>query len=489
MMHDRNDTDKPVDPAADLNVSGLSPRPPWDGPGDDDGPPPPDGCEAAHDDTREDTGVANDPTAHSHPVQMPPPKAAAEAAKRPIDYRLVGYYARSFPTPAIPGPGVALAFAARLLSEADGYLLVMVRKAKWSGPHRELIVEGDAVMGGYFSELGALAFELGRLDAELPVSVNPNLAVLGGRMPRNTLLPLGRGQAVGKEHIEIIRYLIIDTDPVWRKPGENSRDCQHRAVLAMMRGLLAAEPEVAASALAGSFGNGAHMLIRLPDLANNPENWTLLRWFVRRLADKYPQTTIAIPEGEIIWPDIDRFTGAKIDTDYKVTNTIGLPGSWKCKDVNTPIRPRREVTLDGPLDRHLGPFDPRAWLAANFPGETGGPDPEPADSGLVTTVPVPGETARRMIDRARRRLRRRPGAVEGRRGGCYTYGIICNIIRDYLFGLDADRVLEAVGPWNKRCERPWAEDELRRMVGYAIAEVKAPRDTSTFADFDWTDMS
>ena len=52
-------------------------------------------------------------------------------------------------------------------------------------------------------------------------------------------------------------------------------------------------------------------------------------------------------------------------------------------------------------------------------------------------------------------------AVEGERGDDRTYRTICHL-RD--LGLSPEAALEAIWPWNLRCEPPWDPDELERKV-------------------------
>jgi hypothetical protein len=126
-----------------------------------------------------------------------------------------------------------------------------------------------------------------------------------------------------------LRWLYLDIDPV-RPPDISSTSAELALALARRDAILADNPELAASALWGCSGNGAWILVRLPDYPNDPTHRELVKEVVRLLADKYN-------DGDVI---IDTAT-------VNPARLISVPGSIKAKGSPLPERPWRFVTLDG----------------------------------------------------------------------------------------------------------------------------------------------
>ena len=76
--------------------------------------------------------------------------------------------------------------------------------------------------------------------------------------------------------IVCIRWLYLDIDPQ-RPPEISSTDAEVAAALKRRDAILNDHPELAATAAWGCSGNGAWILIRLPDYPNDPEHATVLR--------------------------------------------------------------------------------------------------------------------------------------------------------------------------------------------------------------------
>jgi len=129
--------------------------------------------------------------------------------------------------------------------------------------------------------------------------------------------------------IVCIRWLYLDIDPQ-RPPEISSTDAEVAKALERRDAILNDHPELAATAAWGCSGNGAWILIRLPDYPNDPEHATVLRSALTVLDRKYSDDLV------------------RIDTaTANPSRLIGLPGTIKAKGCNRPERPWRRVTLDG----------------------------------------------------------------------------------------------------------------------------------------------
>ena len=149
---------------------------------------------------------------------------------------------------------------------------------------------------------------------------------------------LARGRHTTRDaDITCLRWLYLDIDPV-RPPDISSTDAELAAALARRDAILADHPELAASALWGSSGNGAWILIRLPDYPNDPPHRALVAEAVGTIARDYSDAAVLIDTATV-----------------NPARLIGLPGTLKAKGSDRPERPWRLVTLDG-----IGPAaDPR----------------------------------------------------------------------------------------------------------------------------------
>lgn len=65
-------------------------------------------------------------------------------------------------------------------------------------------------------------------------------------------------------------------------------------------------------------------------------------------------------------------------------------------------------------------------------------------------------------ERARRYIAAIPPAVAGSHGDAATYRVCCRLVRG--FNLDQDLALAVLADWNKACDPPWSEHELRAKL-------------------------
>jgi hypothetical protein len=126
-----------------------------------------------------------------------------------------------------------------------------------------------------------------------------------------------------------LRWLYLDIDPL--RPAEiSSTEVEFAAALNRRDAILGDHPGLALSAAWGCSGNGAWILVRLPDYPNDPHHALLV---ARALAtfDQYYSDNVV-----------------RVDTaTANPARLIGLPGTLKTKGCNRPERPWRRVTLDG----------------------------------------------------------------------------------------------------------------------------------------------
>jgi hypothetical protein len=126
-----------------------------------------------------------------------------------------------------------------------------------------------------------------------------------------------------------LRWLYLDIDP-HRPPEISSTEAEVAAALKRRDAILNDHPELASSAAWGCSGNGAWILIRLPDYPNNPQHTAILPRALAAFDQKYSDDLV------------------RIDTaTANPSRLIGLPGTIKAKGCFRPERPWRRVTLDG----------------------------------------------------------------------------------------------------------------------------------------------
>ena len=126
-----------------------------------------------------------------------------------------------------------------------------------------------------------------------------------------------------------LRWLYLDIDPL--RPAEiSSTDTELAAAIQRRDAILGDHPEIAASSAWGSSGNGAWILVRLPDYPSDPTHAALLAKALASFDHKYSDHTVRIDTATV-----------------NPSRLIGLPGTLKAKGCNRPERPWRRVTLDG----------------------------------------------------------------------------------------------------------------------------------------------
>jgi hypothetical protein len=129
--------------------------------------------------------------------------------------------------------------------------------------------------------------------------------------------------------IVCLRWLYLDIDPL-RPPEISSTESELALAIARRDAILGDHPELAASAMWGCSGNGAWILVRLPDYENDSVHAAIAARAVSTFDRRYSDNRV------------------RIDTaTANPARLIGLPGTVKAKGSNRPERPWRQVTLDG----------------------------------------------------------------------------------------------------------------------------------------------
>jgi len=98
--------------------------------------------------------------------------------------------------------------------------------------------------------------------------------------------------------------------------------------------------------------------------------------------------------------------------------------------------------------------------------------------GAKSTPPAPGPvnaTSIRtsdILERARRYIAAIPPAVAGQQGDTTTYRVCCRLVRG--FNLDEDVALAVLTDWNRACEPPWSEHDLKAKLQSARRYGREP---------------
>jgi hypothetical protein len=186
---------------------------------------------------------------------------------------------------------------------------------------------GGSTIAGWFDNHERLLKEACKLrDVSAYVTFNPVRTDLLARSDNR----LTRARHTTRDaDIICLRWLYLDIDPL--RPAEiSSTEAELAAAIERRDAILEDHPELRAAAAWGCSGNGAWILVRLPDYPNDPHHAQLLARTLAALDQRYSDNTV------------------RIDTaTSNPARLIGLPGTLKTKGCDRPERPWRRVTLDG----------------------------------------------------------------------------------------------------------------------------------------------
>ena len=210
----------------------------------------------------------------------------------------------------------------------------------------ELRCVGRRVLNGYYREIDTLAKAAHALNSTHKplencfIGLNPCNPDLHARRP-DTCSICGKGEAVGDADIRCRRWLLIDIDPV-RPTGESATDMQKQAGVGLAQRAFAwlQEQLGLGCIICADSGNGAHMLIRLPDVPIDRESAWVCERFLQLLSEKFSNDQ------------------AKVDTKtHNASRICTLYGTMKRKGSDTPTQPHRLSKLVRVPD----PLEPVDW--------------------------------------------------------------------------------------------------------------------------------
>jgi hypothetical protein len=243
----------------------------------------------------------------------------ARSGNRPTDFDFDGQTARRFlKLLTAPPAGCVELRVLRAAFDRQGW----VRRGEDVGTGF-----GGMTLAGWFDDHERLIEEARRLrGVSAYVAINPIRVDLLARSDNR----LTRARHTTRDaDIVCLRWLYLDIDPV-RPPEISSTEVELAAALARRDAILRDHPELTARAAWGCSGNGAWILIRLPDYPNDPPHAALVAQTLACLDRHYSDNTV------------------KIDTaTANPARLIGLPGTLKAKGSHRPERPWRRATIDG----------------------------------------------------------------------------------------------------------------------------------------------
>ena len=325
-------------------------------------------------------------------------------------------------------------------------------------------------IGGWYDDVEKLTFELMRLNGVSGyVTCNPVIRDLLSRLD-NKLGAIDRGRGTNDNQVACLRWAFLDFDAE-RAADISATDAERALALDARDKFLGDHPEVLASSIWGSSGNGSWILARLPDYPNEPGSEALVKGFLARVGRGYGTNAVKV--------------------DPKTCNpsrVMGIAGTMKCKGSDRPERPWRLATIDSPEGHEPAPMDLGPWLsdhddgfaepAARSPVKSAGEKPSVNGTKVVQpsqTIPYSESLARHWVDfRAARYLKNVPPAISGEDGHKQTFKFSLDLVKG--FDIPPEEGLPIAKAYNARCQPPWTEAELRRKLEEADqVEDRRPR--------------
>lgn len=204
--------------------------------------------------------------------------------------------------------------------------------------HLEKAVKYPKVIGGWYDRLDCLRFDVSRLnDVSGYLSLNPINKEMMARENSNCARMIRRNEGTKETNILCYRHFLIDID-CHRLDGVSATDAELATTIEIRDRILEDHPKIRECALWGCSGNGAYIVVRLPDYPVGKTTKNTIKSVLHSLADKY---------GKV------KRDKAFIDTNtFSPITHIGIPGTYKCKGTYTEERPWRLITVDGSADVH-----------------------------------------------------------------------------------------------------------------------------------------
>lgn len=287
------------------------------------------------------------------------------------------------------------------------------------------------------------------------ITVNPVNPAL---MARSDVLSKARATTTDKD-IECLSWLFLDFDAK-RPTGISSTAEELGHALARRDKFLADHPQIAAKSVWGCSGNGAWLLVRLPDYPNDEEHRGLIERAVGWLAGSYSDGLVEL--------DVSTKNPARI---------MPLVGTVKCKGISTAERPWRRVTMDSPADKACLPFDLKAFVALHVREASPGNGHAKNGNGPLSVPRVPMRATNGASPESRARAyifsNGFPESIEGNKGHSTLYRAACELVDG--FGLSEGQALPILRDWNaQKAHPPEDEKQVQHKIQSALKNHPAP---------------
>jgi hypothetical protein len=225
------------------------------------------------------------------------------------------------------------AFVRRILDPSIGCTEFRVFKAD---VQKGWIVPGDIkygmTIGGWYDRIDMLAAACSKLKGISGyVTINPVSKELL-RKRCNEFGRINRNEGTADEHIVCLRWIYLDIDAE-RISGSSSTDSELDQATQLRDIILSTETGIRERSVWGKSGNGAYILLRLPDWPVDKVHRDHAENIIKTFARKY-----------------NRINDLKSHIDSVVFNPariMVIPGTLKCKGADRPESPWRLATVDG----------------------------------------------------------------------------------------------------------------------------------------------
>jgi hypothetical protein len=181
-------------------------------------------------------------------------------------------------------------------------------------------------LAGWYDDPDKLVADAARLRGVSGyVTVNP---VKPDLLARADNMLMKAKHATADDDIVCLRWLFLDIDPV-RPADISSTDEELAAALARRDLILGDNPDMARSSIWGCSGNGAWVLVRLPDYPNDPTHKSAIGRTLAVLGQRYSDDAVIVDA-----------------TTKNPSRVMALAGTMKAKGSQRKERPWRMATID-----------------------------------------------------------------------------------------------------------------------------------------------
>jgi hypothetical protein len=229
-------------------------------------------------------------------------------------------------------------FFNNIIKQPNSCAEVRIFSAEVDRSNRIVRSRHQTCVAGWFTREDELICELSRIDnCSCYITVNPVSLERRPLHAKNNLKILRRGEFTTDQDILCIRYLIIDIDPPSKGSQRSINSTNNELFDCITLGeKIISGLEIQDYCFSGISGNGAFILISLPDYDNTKELSTEIMTFVEHINSEYSDNTCKI--------DINTRNPSRL---------LAIPGTTKHRDlVHSQERPHRmvEIRLGQPHD-------------------------------------------------------------------------------------------------------------------------------------------